>query len=427
MQVEEAVREAPRVDPKDLRKNEVGTYAYRVRTSQGVMVRGKVRAYTAQQATHLVTNPGDRVVKLKRTRDLITLGSGYRKVKPDELVLFAQQLGAFISAGVPLIDALSAIGSESSSRLMQDTTRDLAIHLAHGRTLSEALRHHPKVFPSTFVDLVRAGETSGDLDTVLDRASEYLERQNEAKMKIRSALAYPAVIMVVAIVTVIVLVSYVLPKFVVFFENFNAELPLPTRMLINLADWFEAYWLPLAGAILFLIVAAWLYLRTPSGRFARDRMLLKLPGLGPVMRFSIVERFCANLSMLVKAGVPIVSTFNVLVEGTGNEVFRRGLRKVQEQMMSGMGMSTPIAATGLFPREIPQMMKVGEASGTVDEQLEIASKLYGKKLDYRIKRFTAIFEPMVIVIMGVLVGFVAIALVSAMYGVFSQLKEVKGG
>lgn len=427
MQVEQAVREVPRVDPKKTRQDEVATYIYKVRTSQGVIVKGKVRAYTAEQATRLVTNPGDRVVKLKRSKDLITLGTGYRKVKPDELVMFSQQLAAFMRAGVPLIDALGAIGSESASRLMQDTTRDLAIHLAHGRTLSEALRHHPKVFPPTYIDLVRAGETTGNLDDVLDRAAEYLERQNEAKLKIRSALAYPAVIMVVALATVVVLVSYVLPKFVTFFENFNAKLPLPTRMLINTANWFEANWLPLAGAILFSILAVWLFFKTPTGRFARDRMLLRLPGLGPVIRFNIVERFCANLAMLVRAGVPIVSTFNVIIEGTGNSVFQRGLKKVQEQMMSGMGMSTPIAATGLFPREIPQMMRVGEASGTVDEQLEIAAKLYGKKLDYRIKRFTAIFEPLVIVFMGLLVGYVAIALVSAMYGIFTQLREVKGG
>lgn len=416
---------AAATSPQPRKRAKVRTWRYRMRTSQDVVINGRVRAVSKDQATALVQQPGCEILKMQQASDFFSLQVGGARVKPEELIVFSQQLAAFVRAGVPIVEALGSIGSENASRCMQDTLREVAVDLSEGNSLSVAMARHKSVFPDFYVDLVRAGEVTGSLDSVLDQAATYLERQAETRHKIHSALAYPAVIGFVAIATVAVLIVFVLPKFVKFFKSFKAKLPAPTRALLAISHFFEQYWLVLIVAIVLLAVLMWLVTRTESGRFARDRMLLGLPGFGPVMRYSVIERFCATLAMLVRAGVPLVHTFQVVIDGTGNRVFVRALTAVQRQMMTGMGMSGPIAATGMFPKIIPQMMKVGESTGTLDEQLEIAAEFFGKRLDHRLRRFTAIFEPLVIVFMGLIVGFVAVALVSAMYGIFTQVRKFK--
>jgi type IV pilus assembly protein PilC len=421
MQVEAPERTAAPARNKRAALPRIRTFRYELETLYGVRLKGKVRAVSVEQAAQLVHQPGAEIKKLKAASEFWSLSVGGRTLKRSELIIFTRQLAAFVRAGVPLIDALGSIGSENASRALQDTLRIVATDLAQGAALSAALAQHTKMFPAFYVDLVRAGEVTGSLDTVLDQAAGYLERQEEAQRKIRSALAYPAIIAVVALATVIILVTYVLPKFVEFFKSFDAKLPLPTRMLLGVSDWVRTWWfIPLGLAVLaaFGIV---MLVKTDRGRRVWDRMLVRLPLLGPVVRYAVVERFCHTLSTMVTAGVPLVQTFQVVIDGTNNKVFEAGLRKVQEQMLVGQGMSGPIAATGLFPAIVPQMMRVGEDTGTLDDQLTMAAEFFSAELDHRIKRFTALFEPLVIVGMGLIVGFVAVALVSAMYGIYNQV------
>lgn len=400
----------------------IGTYAYKIRTAHGIVVRGKVRAASTEQAATIVGQPGGEILKLKRQSDVLQMEIGPRRIKGAELVIFTRQLGAFVRSGVPMIDALGSIGGENASRQLQDTLREVSLDLAEGMPLSRAIAQHKTVFPNWYADLVRAGETTGKLDTVLESAARYLQRQEEAKKKVRSALIYPAVIAIMAVVTVAVLLVYVLPKFVTFFKEFDAQLPAITRALLTtsafLSDNFA--WILLGLAV--VVVVAIIFVRTPPGRYAWDWLKIKVPLLGIVIRYSIIERFCATLATMVAAGVPLVTTFTVVIDGARNKVFEKSLQRVRESMMIGQGMSGPIAATGLFPPIVPQMIKVGEDTGTLDEQLRMAQEFFGEELDYRLQKFTAIFEPMMIIFMGVFVGFVALAIVSAMYGIFQQVK-----
>lgn len=400
----------------------IGTYAYRMRTAHGVTVRGKVRAASPEQAAAIVGQPGAEILKLKRQSDVLQMEIGPRHIKGAELVIFTRQLAAFVRSGVPMIDALGSIGGENASRQLQDTLREVSLDLAEGMPLSQAIAQHPTVFPNWYADLVRAGETTGKLDTVLESAARYLQRQEEAKKKVRSALIYPAVIAIMAVVTVAVLLVYVLPKFVTFFKEFDAQLPVLTRALLSTSAFISANfaWILLGIAVLAILVA--IFVRTPPGRTAWDWLKINMPLLGIVIRYSIIERFCATLATMVSAGVPLVTTFTVVIDGARNKIFERSLQRVRESMMIGQGMSGPIAATGLFPPIVPQMIKVGEDTGTLDEQLRMAQDFFGEELDYRLQKFTAIFEPMMIIFMGVIVGFVALAIVSAMYGIFQQVK-----
>lgn len=415
--------ERRRVEAKRRRdRPKIGTYAYKIRTAHDVIVRGKLRAASAEQAAMIVNQPGGEILKLRRQSDVLHMEIGPRRIKGAELVIFTRQLAAFVRSGIPMIEALGSIGGENASRQLQDTLREVSLDLAEGMPLSRAISQHPTVFPNWYADLVRAGETTGKLDTVLESAARYLQRQEEAKKKVRSALIYPAVIAVMAVVTVAVLLVYVLPKFVTFFEEFDAQLPAITRALLTTSKFISdnLLWIALGFAIVVLV--AIVLVRTPPGRYAWDWLKIKVPLLGIVIRYSIVERFCATLATMVSAGVPLVTTFTVVIDGARNKVFERSLTRVRESMMIGQGMSGPIAATGLFPPIVPQMVKVGEDTGTLDEQLRMAQEFFGEELDYRLQKFTAIFEPMMIIFMGVIVGFVALAIVSAMYGIFQQVK-----
>jgi len=257
---------------------------------------------------------------------------------------------------------------------------------------------------------------------VLVRLAVYIERDLEARRKIQAATIYPAVIMVMAVVTVVVLAAYVLPKFKVFFNSLHAKLPLATRMLLAVTDFLTNWWWALAGGVGLIVIGIVVALQTEEGRFARDRFVLAVPVMGSTIQFALVERFCRILASMVSAGVSLPEALRVSTESLRNRVYIRSLGGVNEAMLEGQGIATPLARTGLFPPTAVQMLRVGEETGTLDEQLKVTAEYYETELDYKIKKLTALFEPIVIVVMGLVVGFVAIALVSAMYGVFRQVK-----
>jgi type IV pilus assembly protein PilC len=257
---------------------------------------------------------------------------------------------------------------------------------------------------------------------VLDQLASYIERDEAAKRKIKSALTYPTVVLCLAIVSVLIIVMMALPRFRQFFDSLNAKLPLPTRILLGITDFLSNYWWTLAAGIAFLGFVMFLILRTEGGKRKRDAFLLRAPIFGDLVRFTLIERFCRILGSLVKAGVQIPDAMAVSLGATNNRIYIEKLTQAREAMIRGEGMSGPITATGLFPGGVCQMVRVGEDTGTLDDQLETAAGFYGKEVEYKLEKLTSLFEPLIIVVVGVVVGFVAIALVSALYGIFNQVK-----
>jgi type IV pilus assembly protein PilC len=268
--------------------------------------------------------------------------------------------------------------------------------------------------------MIRSAELSGNLDTVLDRLTVYVEREVDARSKIRSAMTYPTVIVVLSIAVSVLLVTFVLPKFRVFFASFDRELPLPTRMLLGVSDFVHTWWWALLAGFVALVVATAVGLRTDRGRTVRDQLVLRLPVLGAAMRYSVVERFARVLSSMLKAGVPLGEAMNVAAAATSNRPATVKLGEARDAMLSGNGIAEPLAATGVFPPAAVQMLRVGEDTGSLDEQLDAVASFYEKELDYKVKQITTLMEPAVLLVMGVIVGFVALALVSAMYGIYNQ-------
>ncbi|HZQ79794.1 MAG TPA: type II secretion system F family protein [Acidimicrobiia bacterium] len=344
-----------------------------------------------------------------------------KKVPRKDLMHFSRQMAVFLRAGIPVIDALGIIREELPKKaVLGPCLDDMIRSLESGTTFTGAARSHPEAFPAFYLGVLEAAELTGNLAQALDETSRYIERDLEARKKITSALFYPAVVFLMSIATVVVLSTFVLPRFKKFFSELHAKLPLPTRMLLSVTDLMTNYWYLLVAGLVIVGLILGFAPRTPKGREYRDRTILKLPVIGDLLSTAIIERFCRTLSSMVRAGVPLPDALAVTTEGTNNIVYRRKLDQVREEMMRGEGLAGPISRADLFPGAARQMIRVGEETGTLDDQLETSAHYFGTELDFKITRFTNLFEPAVILFMGIVVGFVAIALVSAMYGIFGQ-------
>ena len=343
------------------------------------------------------------------------------RVKGTDLMHLSRQLAAFLRAGIPILDGLDLLAREASNATLRRALSDMAEGVRQGEPLAEAFDRHPKVFPTAYRSMVRSAELSGSLDTVLDRLTIYVEREVAAKNQIRSAMTYPAVIVVLSVAVSLLLVTFVLPKFRVFFTSFNQQLPLPTRMLLGLSDLVRDWWWAGLAGFVVLAVLATRYLRTEGGKLRRDQVLLRVPVIGDALRYSIVERFARVMASMLRAGVPLGEAMEVAAAATGNRPAGIKLAKARESMLHGDGIAGPLAETGIFPAPARQMLRVGEDTGSLDEQLETVASFYEKELDYKVKQITTLMEPAVLIVMGVIVGFVALALVSAMYGIYGKV------
>ena len=342
------------------------------------------------------------------------------RVGGSELMHLSRQLAAFLRAGIPILDVLTLLSRDATNRTLRRTLDAIAEDLRQGSPLAEAFDRHPKVFPQAFRSMVRSAEMTGNLDTVLDRLTVHLEREVEARRTIRSAMTYPAVIAVLSVGVSILLVTFVLPKFRLFFASFHHQLPLPTRLLLGFADLVDQWWWAILAVLLVLVGGTWAFLRTDRGRFARDAALLRVPVLGRALQYSIIERFSRVLSAMLSAGVALGEAVDVAAEATNHGPTVATLRVARDRMLSGEGVSTPLAETGIFPAAAVQMLRVGESTGSLDTQLDVVANFYEKELDEKIKQITTLMEPAVLIVMGGIVGFVALALVSAMYGIYGQ-------
>jgi type IV pilus assembly protein PilC len=397
-------------------------FAYTALAPDGTTVSGKVTAPNSGAAYENLRQRNLQPVQLTEKPSILRFEITPRQVNRTHLMHFSRQLSVFITAGVPILDALEVITEETSDKLFKKALIGLINDLRGGATFSAAAAEHPEAFPRFYVGILESAELTGHLDSVLDQLASYIERDLDARRKVTSALMYPGIIFGLSIITVIILTGWVLPKFRSFFHSLNAKLPLPTRILLGAGHFAASWWFVFFGVTLALVVAGGLTLQNKAGRARIDAILLKVPLTGDLLRHAIMERICRILGSMVRAGVPLPEAMVVTADATNNDVYRRGLNAVREEMLKGRGLAGPIAQSGLFPAAARQMFRVGEDTGTLDQQLDTAAAFYNRELDYRIKRFTSVIEPAVILIMGVIVGFVALALVSAMYGIYHQVK-----
>ena len=398
-------------------------FAYAAIDASGMSVEGVTKADTIGDARAFLLDQNLYPVKIQEKRGALDFELTKEKVKKKELMHFTRQLAVFVKAGIPITEAMEIIGDETEDVALQRTIAMMVDDLRNGGTLSEVAGKHPEAFPNYYIGILASAELTGNLDGTLESLAGYLERELETRSKVVSALSYPGVVMVMAMVTVVILAGYVLPQFKPLFAELNANLPLTTRSLLFIATLFSTLWyIPFSAFCAFSGVMYWLF-KTDGGKLVKDRLVLRIPVIKGIVEYAILERFCRILGAMVKAGVPLPDGMKTTTESTSNSVFRERLELAQIEMVEGGGFSKPLAATELFPGAAKQMFKVGEETGTLDQQLEVASLYFDRELESRIKKFTTLFEPMMIIFVGLIVGFVAVALVQAMYGVLDGAKS----
>ncbi|WP_028651794.1 type II secretion system F family protein [Nocardioides halotolerans] len=396
-------------------------FAYVAVTPDGQQVKGKTRATSRGDAEITLYGKELRDLRVKERKSILQYEISGPRIKKADVMHLSRQIAAFLRAGLPILEAVHTIGAESESSSVRRMMNEIEDGLRSGERFSDCLERYPKVFPGFYRGMVRSAELTGELDTVLARLAIYIERDLEARRKIKSALIYPTAVAIMSVVTVVILAVWVLPKFELFFEDLDATLPLPTRMLLGFTDFIGSYWWALAAGLGAVLLLGFLVTRFEFGKYARDAFLLRIPVLGETIRYALVERFCRVLASMVGAGVNLTEALSVTTEALRNRVFIKQLGTVSDAMLEGEGISGPLARTRLFPGTATQMLRVGEETGSLDDQLQVTAEYYEVELDYKIKKLTSIFEPLVIVVMGGIVGFVAVALVSAMYDIFNQV------
>jgi type IV pilus assembly protein PilC len=398
-------------------------FAYAAIDTTGSPVEGVTKADTIGAARALLVEQNLFPTKIEERRGALDFELTKEKVKKKELMHFTRQLAVFVKAGIPITDALITIGDETEDVALRRALGNLVDDLRNGGLFSAAAAGHPEVFPDYYVGILQSAELTGQLDVALESLSDYLEREIETRSKVVSALSYPMVVMVMAMITVLILAGYVLPQFKPLFEELGADLPLATRSLLFVSRFFTDLWF-ITAAVFMMIGGTLMFLfKNPTGKLWKDRLVLKIPVIKGIVDYAILERFCRILSAMLTAGVPLPDALKTTTDATSNIVYKERLEVARAQMLEGQGFSQPLIDTGLFPGAAKQMFKVGEETGTLDQQLHVASIYFDRELESRIKKFTTMFEPIMIVFVGAVVGFVAVALVSAMYGVLGGLKE----
>jgi len=396
-------------------------FAYVGVTVDGNEVKGTHRAASRSDAEVSLYERQMRHLRVTEKKSILKYELSGPRIKREAVMHLSRQIAAFLRAGLPILEAVHTIGTENENSSVRRMMNEIEDGLRSGERFSECLDKFPKVFPPFYRGIVRSAELTGELDTVLARLSSYIGRDLEARRKLKSATIYPLVVAAMSMVTVLVLAIYVLPKFEDFFASLDATLPLPTRMLLGTTRFLGQWWWAIAGGIAALALLCFAITRTHGGKYARDAFLLKVPVVGDTIQYALVERFCRVLGSMVSAGVNLTEGLAVTTEALRNRVYVKRLGEVREQILEGQGIAGPLARTGLFPGTATQMLRVGEDTGSLDTQLEVTAGYYETELDYKIAKLTALFEPLVIIVMGLIVGFVAVALVSAMYGIFRQV------
>ena len=346
---------------------------------------------------------------------------GFR-VRTADLILFSRQLSTFIKVGVPITDAIKLLQGATNSGAFRAALEDICQDLESGEAFSTAIAHHPIVFNQLYVDMVRAAEYSGTLDRVLNQVAGYLQRQDTALKKLRSAMIYPAVILLLALGVCTVLIVFVLPNFVSIFHEFNAQLPLPTRILLGVGVFAQKWRFEIVLGLFVAIVSLITLMSSRPGRVMWDYTIVRLPVIGTIVVYSIIERFTRTLATMLNAGIPISQTFEVAIASAGNIRFRRGLDSVRDRMLTGDGFSEPLSATGLFAPMMIRMIKVGEETGTLDSSLEQIADFLSEEMDYKVRNMIALMEPSLVIAVGGAVGFVAISVILPMYGLLQSVK-----
>jgi len=380
---------------------------------QGRKVKGDSQAENPSRLRLNLRQQGIAAQKIRRKSSLSQLLEGKRskKITPGDIAIFTRQLSTMLNSGVPLVQAFEIIGRGHENPSMRKLVMAIKDDVESGTALSEALGKHPLHFDELVCNLVNAGEQAGVLDTLLDKIATYKEKTESIKKKIRKALFYPTAVLVVAFAVTAILLIFVVPQFESLFRGFGADLPAFTRMVLNLSDFFRAWWWAVFGGLIGAVVV-FLQAKKRSRRFAHalDRVSLRIPVIGEILRKAAIARFARTLSTMFAAGVPLVEALGSVAGATGNAVYGEAVRGMQDEVATGQQLQWCVEQTKLFPHMVTQMIAIGEEAGSLDAMLAKVADFYEEEVDNAIDSLSSLLEPLIMAVLGVLVGGLVIAM-----------------
>jgi type IV pilus assembly protein PilC len=351
------------------------------------------------------TGKGDGIPWYKRDISLIPTTTNTR-----DLALFTRQLSTLFEAGIPLVRGLRGLAADETNKMLSRTVKDVGTRVETGSNLSDAMAYHPRTFNKLYVSMVRAGEGSGTLEDILEHLAVYLEKMDALKTKIRSAMSYPIFVLFVAFTITLFLLLKIVPTFETIYADLNAELPLPTRMVLWVSNLIQDNILITTGIVMLIVALVLLWRRTPAGRYQWDGMMLGLPVFGPIIRKAVISRFTRTFGILLKSGLPVLETLELVKGATGNAVVEKAIMDAREEIARGREITTAFRGTKKIPEMVLQLMATGEEAGQLDSMLMKASDFYDRQVEAAVQGLSALIEPLLIVIVGIIVGVVVITM-----------------
>ena len=400
------------------------TFKYTAKDQDARNVTGKMAADSQAAVIEELRKRKLTIISIQETKDrALTQKSSHRKkVKIEDVVLFSRQLATMVEAGIPIIQALDALQDQADNPTFKKIIGEVKEEIQHGSSLANAFSKHPQVFDSLFINMVRVGETGGVLNEVLDRISSYMEKILKLKRKIQSAMTYPAVVVSMAIIITTVLIVKVVPTFAEIYGSFGQKLPAMTQLLITLSDILKK-WLVLIVAVIILTVLALIrWHKTHRGSRVLDGMTLKMPVFGELIRKVVLSRFSRTLATLVQSGVPILESLDIVQKTVGNTVVADVVEDVKQHVREGESIATPLERTDVFPRMVTRMIAIGEKSGEIEKMLLKVAEFYDDQVDRAVESLTSIIEPVIIGLLGIVIGFIVIALFMPILNITQLIK-----
>lgn len=399
-------------------------FQYIAYTSDRKLVKGKLSATDEGAAASLLSYGGYQLVSLKTITPFFNTGSllgRFFRIKSREIIMFSRQLALLLESGTDIVTALELLQSQATNRSLRGIVGEIASDIRGGTSLSSALSKHPRAFPEIYHRTIAAGEQGGNLEIVLRQMADYLERSLNTEKKIKGALSYPLMLAGVAIVVVVIIVVFVMPTFIGLYSAFDVKLPAATQLLINLSDWLIQYGLFLLLAVAAVVILGYTYIRTPAGRYQWDKMMLTLPVVGRINVLSELGRSCRTMALLFKVGLPLPEIMSLVIHGSNNKAMVAALTGVQQELIRGQGLSKPMAKNPLFLPLMVQMVGVGEETGNLDNTLTTVAQSYEVEADDRTSSAVGLIQPAMIITIAVVIGFIAVSLLSAMYSIYGQV------
>jgi type IV pilus assembly protein PilC len=400
-------------------------YSYIAYNKEKKLVRGKVSAINEIEATSILNQGGFQVVNLRANSPFFNIEKfliHFSNVNTRDVLLLSRQLALLIQSGIDIVTGLELLLGQMTNPTLRTALTDIINELKNGKSLAAAFSKYPNIFPPMYSRAIAAGEQGGKLDSTLRQMADFLEKTADTRKKIKSAMSYPAMLLVVSVIVVLLLTTFVLPTFVNLFQSFGAKLPVLAEILFSIVGWFSQYGVFVIIVLVAGVIAGYLYIRTPTGRYQWDRISLSLPVIGHIIQLNELSYACRLMAMLFQSGIPLPEILPLVAQSANNKIIAEAFNEVRQELIRGEGVSRPMSHRKIFLPLMVQMIAVGEETGHLDSTLITVAETYGVDADDRTKAAIDLIQPIMTVVIGGAVAFIALALVSTMYGIYGQLQ-----